>query len=107
MTLGVVLVAGAAAAAQGVLTIGELVAFASLQLMLIWPVQSLGWIIANGQEAATAADRIQEVLDTPPQIVDAPDARTLAATRSTAGSASNESTSATWAPPPPYCTEST
>ncbi|WFE51878.1 ABC transporter ATP-binding protein [Micromonospora sp. WMMD1155] len=77
VTLGVVLVAGAAAAAAGVLTIGELVAFVSLQLMLIWPVQSLGWIIANGQEAATAADRIQEVLDTPPQIVDRPGALAL------------------------------
>ncbi|MEV4660834.1 ABC transporter ATP-binding protein [Micromonospora echinofusca] len=72
LTLGVVLVAGAAAAAGGVLTIGELVAFVSLQLMLIWPVQSLGWIIANGQEAATAADRVREVLDTPPAIEDAP-----------------------------------
>ena len=77
LTLGVVLVAGATAAARGVLTIGELVAFVSLQLMLIWPVQSLGWIIANGQEAATAADRIQEVLDTPPAIVDAPHACSL------------------------------
>ncbi|MGW0217835.1 ABC transporter ATP-binding protein [Micromonospora chokoriensis] len=77
VTLGVVLVAGAAAAAEGVLTIGELVAFVSLQLMLIWPVQSLGWIIANGQEAATAADRIQEVLDTPPRIVDRPGALAL------------------------------
>ncbi len=77
VTLGVVLVAGAAAAAQGALTIGELVAFVSLQLMLIWPVQSLGWIIANGQEAATAADRIQEVLDTPPEIVDSPGALAL------------------------------
>ena len=77
LTLGVVLVAGATAAARGVLTIGELVAFVSLQLMLIWPVQSLGWIIANGQEAATAADRIQEVLDTPPAIVDAPHARSI------------------------------
>ncbi|MEV4658348.1 ABC transporter ATP-binding protein [Micromonospora sp. NPDC049301] len=77
LTLGVVLVAGAAAAARGALTIGELVAFVSLQLMLIWPVQSLGWIIANGQEAATAADRIQEVLDTPPQITDAPGALAL------------------------------
>ncbi|MER7588437.1 ABC transporter ATP-binding protein [Micromonospora sp. NPDC127501] len=77
VTLGVVLAAGAAAAAQGALTIGELVAFVSLQLMLIWPVQSLGWIIANGQEAATAADRIQEVLDTPPEIVDAPGAVAL------------------------------
>ncbi|NYH43321.1 ATP-binding cassette subfamily B protein [Micromonospora jinlongensis] len=77
VTLGVVLVAGAAAAAGGALTIGELVAFVSLQLMLIWPVQSLGWIIANGQEAATAADRIQEVLDTPPRIVDSPGALAL------------------------------
>ncbi|MBB5477461.1 ABC transporter ATP-binding protein [Micromonospora parathelypteridis] len=77
VTLGVVLVAGAAAAAKGALTIGELVAFVSLQLMLIWPVQSLGWIIANGQEAATAADRLQEVLDTPPQIVDLPGALAL------------------------------
>ncbi|MGK5443150.1 ABC transporter ATP-binding protein [Micromonospora sp. URMC 105] len=78
LTLGVVLVCGAALAARGVLTIGELVAFVSLQLMLIWPVQSLGWIIANAQEAATAADRIQEVLDTLPSIVDAPHAVTLA-----------------------------
>ncbi|MCN0154609.1 ABC transporter ATP-binding protein [Salinispora arenicola] len=74
LTLGVVLVAGAGAAAGGTLTIGELVAFVSLQLMLIWPVQGLGWIIAGGQEAATAADRIREVLDTPPAILDAPGA---------------------------------
>ncbi|MDG4815357.1 ABC transporter ATP-binding protein [Micromonospora sp. WMMD956] len=78
LTLGVVLVAGAVSAARGALTIGELVAFVSLQLMLVWPVQSLGWIIANGQEAATAADRIQEVLDTEPAIVDAPHAVGLA-----------------------------
>ncbi|TDC72140.1 ABC transporter ATP-binding protein [Micromonospora sp. KC606] len=78
LTLGVVLVCGAALVARGTLTVGELVAFVSLQLMLIWPVQSLGWIIANGQEAATAADRIHEVLDTPPSIVDAPHAVTLA-----------------------------
>ncbi|MGC5021699.1 ABC transporter ATP-binding protein [Micromonospora sp. DT47] len=78
LTLGVVLVCGAALVARGTLTIGELVAFVSLQLMLTWPVQSLGWIIANGQEAATAADRIQEVLDTPPSIVDASNAVPLA-----------------------------
>jgi ATP-binding cassette, subfamily B, bacterial len=72
LTLGTVLVAGTAAVAGGRLTIGQLVAFVSLQLMLIWPVQSLGWIIANGQEAATAADRIQEVLDTRPAIVEHP-----------------------------------
>ncbi|GGM21960.1 ABC transporter ATP-binding protein [Micromonospora yangpuensis] len=74
LTLGGVLVAGTVLVADGRLTVGALVAFVSLQLMLIWPVQSLGWIIANGQEAATAADRIQEVLDTRPTIVDAPGA---------------------------------
>jgi ATP-binding cassette subfamily B protein len=74
LTLAVVLVAGTVAASRGQLTIGELVAFVSLHLMLIWPIESLGWIIANAQEAATAADRIHEVLDTAPAIVDRPHA---------------------------------
>ncbi|KXK63268.1 ABC transporter [Micromonospora rosaria] len=73
-TLAVVLVTGVVLVSRGGLTVGALVAFVSLQLMLVWPVQSLGWIIANGQEAATAADRIREVLDTRPAIVDAPGA---------------------------------
>ena len=42
LTLAAVLVAGAVAAATGDLTLGELVAFVTLQLMLIWPVESLG-----------------------------------------------------------------
>lgn len=79
-TLGVVLVAGAAAVATGRMSIGELVAFVSLQLMLIWPIDSLGFIIANAQEAMTAADRIYEVLDTEPSIVDSPGAVRLAPT---------------------------
>ena len=74
LTLAAVLIAGASAVAYDALTIGELVAFVTLQLMLIWPIESLGWIIANGQEAITAADRIQEVLDTAPTIVDRPGA---------------------------------
>jgi ATP-binding cassette subfamily B protein len=73
-TLAIVLVFGAMAVAAGDLTIGTLVAFVSLQLMLIWPIDSLGWIIANAQEAMTAADRIYEVLDTEPAIVDRPGA---------------------------------
>ncbi|WFE23862.1 ABC transporter ATP-binding protein [Solwaraspora sp. WMMD937] len=73
-SLAVVLVAGAGAVADQQLTIGQLVAFVTLQLMLIWPIKSLGWIISHAQEAMTAADRIQEVLDTSPSIVDRPDA---------------------------------
>ncbi len=74
VTLAIVLVGGAYAVATGRMSVGGLVAFVSLQLMLIWPIDALGWIIANGQEAMTAADRIYEVLDVPPSIVDGPDA---------------------------------
>ncbi|GAB7043851.1 MULTISPECIES: ABC transporter ATP-binding protein [Catenuloplanes] len=77
LTLAVVLVVGSIAVAGGELTIGRLVAFASLQLLLIWPVESLGWIIANGQESMTAADRVFEVMDTRPAVTDTPRARTV------------------------------
>ena len=72
LTLGATLLFGALAVTQDAMTLGDLVAFVSLMLMLVWPVDSLGWIMANGQEAMTAADRIYEVFDTPATIVDAP-----------------------------------
>jgi len=77
VTLGIILVSGAVAVAAGRIRIDELVAFVLLELMLIWPIDALGWIIANAQEAMTAADRVYEVLDTPPSIVDRPGAATL------------------------------
>jgi ATP-binding cassette, subfamily B, bacterial len=74
VTLAVVLVGGAYAVSAHQMTVGGLVAFVSLQLMLVWPIDALGWIIANGQEAATAADRVFEVLDEQPAILDRPGA---------------------------------
>ena len=71
------LVGGAVAVSFGHLTVGELVAFVTLQLMLIWPVDALGYIIASAQEAMTAADRIYELLDEEPSIVDRPAAAAL------------------------------
>jgi ATP-binding cassette subfamily B protein len=78
-TLAITLVGGAAAVSAGQITLGHLVAFVTLQLMLIWPIDSLGFIIASGQEAMTAADRIYEVLDTTPSIADRPGATPLVA----------------------------
>jgi ATP-binding cassette subfamily B protein len=75
--LAVSLVGGAVAVSAGELTVGGLVAFVTLQLMLIWPVDALGYIIANAQEAMTAADRIYELLDAEPSIVDRPGAAVL------------------------------
>jgi ATP-binding cassette subfamily B protein len=77
LTLGLTLLFGALAVTRGSMTLGDLVAFVSLMLMLVWPVDSLGWILANGQEAMTAADRVYEVFDTVPAIVDSPDALDL------------------------------
>jgi ATP-binding cassette subfamily B protein len=79
VTLALVLVVGALEVSRGALTLGGLVAFVSLQVMLVWPIDALGWIIANGQEAMTAADRVYEVLDTRPSIVDRPGAAAVPA----------------------------
>ena len=75
--LAIVLVAGAYLVSTNRMTPGELIAFVALQLMLIWPIDALGFIIANAQEAMTAADRVYEVLDTKPSIVNRPGARDL------------------------------
>jgi ATP-binding cassette subfamily B protein len=80
VTLTIVLIGGAVAVSAGAITLGDLIAFVTLQLMLIWPIDALGYIIANGQEAMTAADRVYEVLDTEPTVVDAPGAATLVRT---------------------------
>ena len=77
MTLAAVLLFGALAVGRGDLTVGGLVAFMSLLLYLVWPVEALGWILATAQEAATAADRLYEVLDTEPAITDRPGAAPL------------------------------
>ena len=44
-------------------------AFITLMLSLVWPIASLGYILAMAQEAMTAAARILEVFDTRPSIV--------------------------------------
>ena len=61
---------GVFAAAHGTLSPGQLVAFLTLYLRLIWPMIALGWLLALTQEAASAARRIFEVLDEQPSIVD-------------------------------------
>jgi ATP-binding cassette subfamily B protein len=66
--IGIVIVLGAFAVSKHTLTIGGLVAFITLALQLVWPVEALGYIIASGQEAATAAQRVLEIFDTQPEI---------------------------------------
>ncbi len=66
--IGLIIVLGALAVSTHSLTLGGLVAFITLALELVWPVEALGYIIASGQEAATAAQRVLEIFDTEPEI---------------------------------------
>jgi ATP-binding cassette subfamily B protein len=66
--IGLLLLLGAIATGRHELTLGGLVAFITLTLQLVWPIESMGYILAGGQEAATASQRIFEILDTPPAI---------------------------------------
>jgi ATP-binding cassette subfamily B protein len=68
--IGIIIVLGAVAVSRGSLTLGGLVAFITLALQLVWPVEALGYIIATGQEAATAAQRVLEIFDAKPEITD-------------------------------------
>jgi ATP-binding cassette, subfamily B, bacterial len=52
------------------LTLGQLVGFNVYVVMLIWPLRMLGMIIAQGQRSAAAAERVDEILETAPVIVD-------------------------------------
>jgi len=68
------LLAGVLAVGAGDLTLGGLFAFVSYVLILVFPLEALGWILAMAQEAMTAADRVYEVLDTEPAVADRPGA---------------------------------
>ena len=62
--IGLILLLGALAVSRHELTLGGLVAFITLALLLVWPIEAMGYIIAGGQEAATAAQRVYEIFDT-------------------------------------------
>ncbi|MFF6881045.1 ABC transporter ATP-binding protein [Streptomyces sp. NPDC012474] len=63
VAIGAALVVGVVQVADGVLSAGTLVAFLSTALALRWPVESIGFLLAMSQEAATATERYFEVMD--------------------------------------------
>jgi ATP-binding cassette, subfamily B, bacterial len=70
--IGLILLLGTLAVSRDELTLGGLVAFIALALQLVWPIEAMGYILASGQEAATAAQRIYEIFDIEPAITDPP-----------------------------------
>jgi ATP-binding cassette subfamily B protein len=47
---------------------GDLLAFFAYQKMLVWPMIAIGWVIALLNRGAAAMERIDEILDTAPDI---------------------------------------
>ncbi|WP_323139324.1 ABC transporter ATP-binding protein [Streptomyces sp. NBC_01549] len=67
LAIGAALVLGTIQVADGRLSAGTLVAFLSTALALRWPVESIGFLLAMSQEAATATERYFEVMDEKPE----------------------------------------
>ncbi|MGV9403902.1 ABC transporter ATP-binding protein [Streptomyces sp. NPDC003667] len=67
VAIGAALVVGVLQVADGALSAGTLVAFLSTALALRWPVDSIGFLLAMSQEAATATERYFEVMDEEPE----------------------------------------
>jgi ATP-binding cassette subfamily B protein len=63
VAIGAALFWGSVQVAEGDLSAGTLVAFLSTALALRWPVESIGFLLAMSQEAATATERYFEVRD--------------------------------------------
>ena len=66
-------------ALNGHMTTGQLVSSLQFLNMLVWPVQSLGEMIASGQRALVSGARVWNVLKEEPTITEAPHARRLPA----------------------------
>jgi len=77
LSLVAVLLIGGFNVVQGSLTIGGLVAFMNYVFMLTWPMDAIGWVLSMSEECQTASERLNEVLDSRPEIADHPGARAL------------------------------
>jgi ATP-binding cassette subfamily B protein len=62
---------------DGKMQIGQLVAFNSYILMLVWPLRMSGMMIAMASRMSASAGRVHEVLATDPMIADPPRGRAL------------------------------
>ena len=66
----IVLLVGGKYVFNGSITTGNIVEFIIYVNMLTWPVTSIGWIASVVQEAEASQQRINEVMDSNPNIVD-------------------------------------
>ncbi|MBC7723838.1 MAG: ABC transporter ATP-binding protein [Burkholderiaceae bacterium] len=81
VTFALCLLGGVWLAADGQLSVGELVAFFATATVLRFPVESIGYLLSMTFDARTAADRFFEVMDEENTITDPADPKTIASPR--------------------------
>ncbi|MBB5956504.1 ATP-binding cassette subfamily B protein [Saccharothrix tamanrassetensis] len=70
---------GAVGIADGTVTVGTLVAAVTISAYLRWPIDSIGWLLAETNQTASASERYFEVMDAPVTITAPVDAEPLPA----------------------------
>ncbi|MCE4613972.1 MAG: ABC transporter ATP-binding protein/permease [Desulfurococcales archaeon] len=74
LAMSAMLFYGGEAIIASTLTVGELTAFLTYMLVMMWPLRALGFIIGDMQRTLAAANRLFEIIDTAPAVIDSPDA---------------------------------
>lgn len=68
--IGLQLLVGGLSIAHGTMTLGTLVAAVTVATYLRWPTDSIGWLLSETNQAASACERYWEVMDAPVTISD-------------------------------------
>jgi ATP-binding cassette subfamily B protein len=74
MSVVIIIFFGGRRVILGTISTGDLVAFTSYLGILTWPMIAMGWVVNVMQRGAASMGRINKILETEPEIADAPDA---------------------------------
>ncbi|MFO7839309.1 MAG: ABC transporter ATP-binding protein [Desulfosalsimonadaceae bacterium] len=74
ISLTIVIFLGGRQTISGLITAGDFVAFINYLNLLTWPMMAMGWVTNLIQRGAASLDRIDRILQTRPEITEAPEA---------------------------------
>ena len=81
VSLAVVILLGGRQTITAQITPGDFVAFISYLNMIMWPMMAIGWVTNLIQRGMASLDRINAIMETAPDIADAPDAKPVGRVR--------------------------
>ncbi len=70
-SIGIVVIFGGITVIKNVISVGSYVAFSSYLGQLIWPMIAIGWVVNMYQRGTASLKRINQILDTEPEITNA------------------------------------